>query len=1311
MVVGLGDWKTFLPVKPKEEEEEKIDIEASNEFTKLSPEAKKNFWNQYAPKADTGFQKVDMSASKEFWRQFKDFAEQKRHEQKYSYIPESKIKDCVDALVLGSANIWHRTKQFFKDLLPNAVFQESKGTMHLGGVELDYRPEEDVEEINQKKRELREVYKEKYEAGEQAYENWLLKHPEYIPRPEWDGGVLENIKNNPSLLLDPGYWGYVAASTAPFTIAILGVATLASATAGVALPAGILGMSKALTQSILGGVAGIGAAYPLQAQDLYEDLIENGATEAQAANLSIPLGAVIALVEVLGDLPLLASFSKPFQKVLYGNIKNEVIKKALANPIIKGATTFVTAEISETLEEVVQEAIQDATVKTVNNERKILENIGEITVATLIATAPFSIMGGIGDYRATKIQSDIWKYGKDSGTAAGRIAMNEHVTNLIDNNLNTIIPSDMEFTGESRNEVVRNLKDFTADLVEELIPAKGMDKELTKYAKERVQEQAQQLANLTEMIIPEAITADEVASIREEYKQLVSDFFSKTTEVYHFSDVEGIQNVDPEYTKQTTEEKTSAFYTRLNRVEENYTKSNMYRGLINSNSLADLRTDLNRKRYFDNKGNILQSKIKDNGFFGYITENGEVRTFYDLKVDSLGKTNAEAIDTEFIWKMKDKTEKGQAIKAERDEIISQAKQRETAERLFEEFETEQKKRKDFDDKIMNLLTGKEEKLELLTTEERKLLSEPQPYRGDVEHRQFIEGIQELSNEMFEDTFDNLNKDQQEQIIEKVVEDIKESRETVVEEAQEAMPDWLTEETQLTEEEKADLLTEEDIKRISEAPDPIVAIDEDIKQLQSEVDAIIDDMVRDMKETSGQGVLSVLTKDVNENVTGRITESRNPVWYQELYRELGKKPNNQELRQEAVHILLNGSVEDNIYPNNDFAKLFYKLESRQEARTAIENYLEGRRDSSVQAQTPAEIEWLRQSGNLTADQIADFKVGVMLEDVEVTNTMGRKITLKKDTPYHIYDLGDGKYRLQDGNRVTVYEGTLENLQQYIDLGEGTWSGGKTDHPTEPGFEREEISKIIDKSFKETGRRFIRKRETSTPKSGEGFRSFMDIVTGVEQRAGAKRVQDIDTDTRATGATRADFIGEFTKGEKSKDTKIGRRTAKVLAVESQTAPIASVYHRADMKLQAELAVDFVNNNFAEAYTILMEGGVPKAPDGTEIFIGSVYNAFVNEALRTNEYDMLYDIATVSDVSQYATFIGQIVKSFDAMGQFDAVSAIKKLGKAKKESALRRDEDFNQKLTDIVNEIRKESQITDIDTFREQLKKLLSDRDIWC
>lgn len=906
MVLGLGDWKTFLPtpIKPKEEEEEKIDIEASNEFTKLSPESRKQFWSQYAPKEDTGFQKVDMSASKEFWGQFKDFAEQKRHEQKYSYIPESKIKDVVDALVLGSANIWHRTKQFFKDLLPNAVFQESKGTMHLGGVELDYRPEEDVAEINLKKQELRDIYKEKYEAGERAYEDWLLKHPEYIPRPEWDGGVLENIKNNPSLLLDPGYWGYVAASTAPFTMAILGVATLASATAGVALPAGILGMSKALTQSILGGVAGIGAAYPLQAQDLYEDLIENGATEAQAANLSIPLGAVIALVEVLGDLPLLASFSKPFQKVLYGNIKNEVIKKVLANPIIKGATTFVTSEISETLEEVVQEAIQDATVKTVNNERKILENIGEITVATLIATAPFSIMGGIGDYRATKIQSDIWKYGKDSGTAAGRIAMNEHVTNLIDNNLNAIIPSDMEFTGESRNEVVRNLKDFTADLVEELIPAKGMDKELTKYAKERVQEQAQQLANLTEMIIPEAITADEVASIREEYKQLVSDFFSKTTEVYHFSDVEGIQNVDPEYTKQTTEEKTSAFYTRLNRVEENYTKSNMYRGLINSNSLADLRTDLNRKRYFDNKGNILQSKIKDNGFFGYITENGEVRTFYDLKVDSLGKTNAEASDTEFIWKMKDKTEKGQAIKAKRDEIISQAKQRETAERLFEEFETEQKKRKDFDDKIMNLLTGKEEKLELLTTEERKLLSEPQPYRGDVEHRQFMEGIQELSNEMFNETFDRLDSNQQEQIVEKVLADMKEQKDAEAERAEyeKSLPDWVTEETQLTPEEERELSGEE-IARISEAPDPIKAIDEDIATVKESVEAEIGYMIDEMKRTSGKGVASILQRDVHDNITGRMTESRNPVWYQKLFKELGKRPNNQELRQEAIHLLL------------------------------------------------------------------------------------------------------------------------------------------------------------------------------------------------------------------------------------------------------------------------------------------------------------------------------------------------------------------------------------------------------------------------
>ncbi len=337
---------------------------------------------------------------------------------------------------------------------------------------------------------------------------------------------------------------------------------------------------------------------------------------------------------------------------------------------------------------------------------------------------------------------------------------------------------------------------------------------------------------------------------------------------------------------------------------------------------------------------------------------------------------------------------------------------------------------------------------------------------------------------------------------------------------------------------------------------------------------------------------------------------------------------------------------------------------------------------------------------------------MQEDVEVTNTMGKKIVLKKDTPYHIFDLGEGKYRLQDGNRVTVYEGTLENLQQYIDLGEGTWSGGKTDHPTEPGFEREEISKIIDKSFKETGRRFIRKRETSTPKSGEGFRSFMDIVTGVEQRAGAKRVQDIDTDTRATGATRADFIGEFTKGEKSKDTKIGRRTAKVLAVESQTVPIAtSTYFKADMKAHAEMAVDFVHNNFHEAYRILMEGGVAKSPEGTDIFIGSIYNAFNNYALELGEHEMLYDIATVSDVSQYASFIGQIVKSFDTMGQFDAVSAIKKLGKAKKENAQQRDGEYNNKLMEIVNQLMKETQITDIDAFREQIKKLLSDRDIWC
>ncbi|MBA7591921.1 hypothetical protein ES708_34092 [subsurface metagenome] len=119
--------------------------------------------------------------------------------------------------------------------------------------------------------------------------------------------------------------------------------------------------------------AGVAVATPMQTQDLYEDLVANGATPGQAAKLAAPIGALIASVEVMGDLPILASVSKPFQKLLMGNIRKSVAGKVAAWAMKSKVTKFATIEVSETLEEIVQAALQDACVKTVNENREILK--------------------------------------------------------------------------------------------------------------------------------------------------------------------------------------------------------------------------------------------------------------------------------------------------------------------------------------------------------------------------------------------------------------------------------------------------------------------------------------------------------------------------------------------------------------------------------------------------------------------------------------------------------------------------------------------------------------------------------------------------------------------------------------------------------------------------------------------------------------------------------------------------------------------------------------------------------------------------
>ncbi|GAH81259.1 unnamed protein product, partial [marine sediment metagenome] len=144
---------------------------------------------------------------------------------------------------------------------------------------------------------------------------------------------------------------------------------------------------------LLGLGAGVVVAYPAQAQDLWQELVDNGATEEEASKLAVPLGVVIASVEVLGDLPLLAAISKPFKRLLSREITKQVGKKVGAGIAKRGAKTFFAIEGAEILEELIQGGIQDATVKTFNENVDLLEKIPETVVQTAMATAPLALIG------------------------------------------------------------------------------------------------------------------------------------------------------------------------------------------------------------------------------------------------------------------------------------------------------------------------------------------------------------------------------------------------------------------------------------------------------------------------------------------------------------------------------------------------------------------------------------------------------------------------------------------------------------------------------------------------------------------------------------------------------------------------------------------------------------------------------------------------------------------------------------------------------------------------------------------------------
>lgn len=302
------------------------------------------------------------------------------------YVAESKAKDIWDAFYLGARDMWQQTKEYFPLAFARGMTSPEMTYKYIellkreavGTGEAPLKLTTPEEEI------LIEKFTQTYNRMQADYNDWVKEHPELQPRPEWEKGVIETVKENPTILLDSSYWAYVAAESAAFCIAVMGTT---------------LGVTALTGNPILGGFAGVAVATPFQAQDLYEDCIAAGATPEQAGTLADVIGPLIASVEVAGDLPFLMAVSRPFANLFRRGIQKEVVRLTVGGLLKKGLKTFMLIEVAETLEEIIQGAIQNATVKIFDENRQILENMPETVVRTLMATVPFALVGGGANIR------------------------------------------------------------------------------------------------------------------------------------------------------------------------------------------------------------------------------------------------------------------------------------------------------------------------------------------------------------------------------------------------------------------------------------------------------------------------------------------------------------------------------------------------------------------------------------------------------------------------------------------------------------------------------------------------------------------------------------------------------------------------------------------------------------------------------------------------------------------------------------------------------------------------------------------------
>ena len=282
---------------------------------------------------------------------------------------EGWIKDSlIDPWVYAANTVVHSLTQFGSSVLANILFRD------LGDIERTIYGDGWVDRVNAGNKVMRDTFRSVNALNQKDFDKWVVKHPELIPKPEWEEGWSEH----PELILNPAYIAYEFASTAPIT---LGVMSLIAGGVVTGAPA-------------LGIMAGMALMVPAESADAYQALLNAGAPEDEASKWALLVGTSAGLIEVFSDLLLLKWIAAPIAGLFRKEAVKQMAEATVAHLIKKGVFAYTAVTAIEVIEEELTLAISNAALKVYDENVEIWDGAVRTAAKTFAATTPIALLAG-----------------------------------------------------------------------------------------------------------------------------------------------------------------------------------------------------------------------------------------------------------------------------------------------------------------------------------------------------------------------------------------------------------------------------------------------------------------------------------------------------------------------------------------------------------------------------------------------------------------------------------------------------------------------------------------------------------------------------------------------------------------------------------------------------------------------------------------------------------------------------------------------------------------------------------------------------